>query len=96
MAHAPAPKHDRALVARERQSQLSEVLRRAQKEGPQSITLRGKPAAVLMSQEEFDRLRGEGEKPGAWLDRLRSLGTIDDFEVARNKDLGRVIDLGFE
>jgi prevent-host-death family protein len=76
-------------------AQLSEVLRRAQKEGPQSITLRGKPAAVLMSQEEFDRLRGEGEKPGAWLDNFRNHCTVD-FELVRSKDRGRVLDLDAE
>jgi prevent-host-death family protein len=36
--------------------QLSEVIRRAEKDGPQTITVRGKEAAVILSKAEFDRL----------------------------------------
>ena len=35
---------------------LSEVIRRAANEGPQTISVRGRDAAVVVSKAEFDRL----------------------------------------
>lgn len=37
---------------------FSKVVRRAQTEGPQTVTVRGKPAAVVISSEEYERLAG--------------------------------------
>ena len=37
---------------------LSKVVQKARNEGPQTITLRGKAAAVLLSAEEYERLKG--------------------------------------
>jgi prevent-host-death family protein len=37
-------------------NRFSEVVKRARIEGPQTVTLHGKPAAVVLSAEEFDRL----------------------------------------
>jgi prevent-host-death family protein len=39
-------------------ARLSEVLRRARAEGPQHLTVHGQEAAVLLSAEEFRRLKG--------------------------------------
>lgn len=40
---------------------FSEVVKLAETEGPQHITVHGKPAAVLLSQAEYERLsRGTG------------------------------------
>lgn len=41
-------------------NQFSKVVRRAREEGPQVVTLRGVPAAVVLSAEEYAALR-----PGA-------------------------------
>jgi len=38
-------------------ARLSEVVRRSQKDGPQEITLHGKAAAIIVSKEDFERLR---------------------------------------
>lgn len=38
-------------------NQFSEVVRRARAEGPQTVTLRGERAAVVLSAEDFDALR---------------------------------------
>lgn len=35
---------------------LSKVVRKALTEGPQTVTVRGKPTAVVMSIDEFERL----------------------------------------
>ncbi len=41
----------------EAKARLSEVVKRATKEGPQKITVHGEPAAVLISSEEYERLK---------------------------------------
>ncbi|TDR93885.1 type II toxin-antitoxin system Phd/YefM family antitoxin [Enterovirga rhinocerotis] len=38
-------------------NQFSEVVRRARAEGPQTVTLRGERAAVILSAEDFDALK---------------------------------------
>ena len=58
-----------AWQLQEAKARLSEVIQKAAVDGPQSITVRGRPTAVLLSQEEYERLRGS--KPG-FVDFLRS------------------------
>ncbi len=41
----------------EAKARLSEVVRKAVKEGPQKITVHGEPAAVLISSEEYEKLK---------------------------------------
>ena len=41
----------------EAKARLSEVVRQARSEGPQTITLRGEDAVVVLSAREFERLR---------------------------------------
>ncbi len=41
----------------EAKARLSEVVRKAGKEGPQKITLHGKPTAVVISSKEYERLK---------------------------------------
>ncbi len=36
---------------------LSEVIRKAAKDGPQEITVHGAPTAVVISNEEYERLK---------------------------------------
>ena len=40
----------------EAKAKLSELVRRARSEGPQTITVRGEPAVVVISIEEYERL----------------------------------------
>ncbi|HEX8980424.1 MAG TPA: type II toxin-antitoxin system Phd/YefM family antitoxin [Parasulfuritortus sp.] len=40
-------------------ARLSEVVKSANTEGPQEITLRGQPAAVVLSAEDYARLTGK-------------------------------------
>lgn len=42
----------------EAKARLSELVKRASAEGPQDITVHGKPVAVLVSHAEYERLRG--------------------------------------
>lgn len=46
----------------EAKGKFSEVVKRALKEGPQGITVRGEPVAVVISREEYARLTHP--KPG--------------------------------
>jgi prevent-host-death family protein len=39
-------------------NRFSEVVKRARSEGPQTVTLRGARAAVVLSAEDYDRLAG--------------------------------------
>ena len=41
----------------EAKARLSEVIKQASKEGPQTITLRGEPTAVIISRDEYERLK---------------------------------------
>jgi antitoxin Phd len=41
----------------EAKARLSEVIKKAAKEGPQSITVHGESTAVIISQEEYERLK---------------------------------------
>ena len=40
----------------EAKARLSEVIQKALSEGPQDISLRGRPAAVVLSRADYDRL----------------------------------------
>jgi len=40
----------------EAKARLSELVKSAQQKGPQQITVHGKPAAVMLSQSDYDRL----------------------------------------
>ena len=41
----------------EAKARLSEVIKQAKKEGPQTITMRGEPTAVVLSKDEYERLK---------------------------------------
>lgn len=47
---------DRWTVA-EAKARFSEVIERAQRDGAQTVTKHGTPAAVVLSAEEYERLR---------------------------------------
>ena len=47
----------RSWQLQEAKARFSEVVKAAQPEGPQEISVRGEPTAVLISRAEFDRLR---------------------------------------
>jgi prevent-host-death family protein len=41
----------------EAKARLSEVIKKATKEGPQKITVHGEPTAIVISREEYERLK---------------------------------------
>jgi prevent-host-death family protein len=42
-------------------ARLSELVKLAESDGPQEITLHGRPVAVVLSRAAFDRLSGNGQ-----------------------------------
>jgi antitoxin Phd len=72
-------------------ARLSEVIERAWGEGPQIITRHRTERAVVLSIEDYRALTGPKQDFHAFL-----LGgpKFDDFEIERDKDAGREVDLG--
>jgi prevent-host-death family protein len=73
---------------------FSKVVQRARTEGPQTVTLRGQRAAVVLSAEDYDRLSG---KKRTLVDHILSGPAWDDDFVEeinrRPKTPGRPVDL---
>lgn len=46
---------------------FSKVVQRARSEGPQTVTLRGERAAVVLSAEDYDRLSGKKKSLAEYL-----------------------------
>ena len=75
----------------EAKNRLSEVVRKAQHEGPQTITLHGKDAAVVVSAKQFANLP---RRKGTLLDFFRKSPLVGvDLHVTRSRDTGRKIEL---
>jgi prevent-host-death family protein len=75
----------------EAKGKFSELVKRARQEGPQDITLRGEPVAVLLSREDYLRLAQP--KPGlvAFLRQSPLAGT--EVEFSREQTPAREIAL---
>jgi prevent-host-death family protein len=67
----PRPPSD-TWTLQDAKSRLSEVLRRARTDGPQRLTVHGRESAVVLSVEEFRRLKGEGPTGQMLVDALRA------------------------
>ena len=72
---------------------FSKLVRQAIKDGPQTVTLRGTPTAVVLSFEEYERLKGK--KP-TFVEHLLNGPMLDDDIVEainwRNKQPSREIE----
>jgi len=72
-------------------NRLSQVVERARSQGPQTITLRGKPAAVVVAFEEYLRLTQPPLSLVEFLQRSPLSGM--ELRVERSRDTGREVDL---
>jgi antitoxin Phd len=72
-------------------ARFSEVVRHAQADGPQRVSVRGRDAVVIVSVEDFDRLaRQEPRQPFvAFMESLH----VDGLDLTRDTDRGRDIEL---
>jgi prevent-host-death family protein len=82
----------------EAKSRFSEVIERAEREGPQTITKHGKPKAVVLSTAEYDALRRPAQRRAKLrpdlVDILLNRGPkFDEFEIEPSGNFAREIDL---
>jgi prevent-host-death family protein len=74
-------------------ARLSELMRRAASEGPQFVTVRGKPGFVVLTQAAYGALqRRKRRRPLAELFRKSPVAGLG-LDVVRSKDAGRPVDL---
>jgi len=72
-------------------ARLSEVVRRANAEGPQAVTVRGRRAVVIVDAADYERLAGV-EPPVGLVDFLESLD-LEGLDLDRQRDAGREVEL---
>ncbi len=75
----------------EAKNRLSQLVKKAAEEGPQFISVRGNPAAVVLSVEEYQRLT----RPKNRLSDFFKDSPLDDNELdlERSVDLAREVEL---
>jgi prevent-host-death family protein len=83
--------HEREWQLQEAKNRLSQVVESARHDGPQTITLRGKPAAVVVSFEEFRKL----SQPQITLSQFFRQSPLQGLELdlRRSDDLSREVEL---
>lgn len=81
-----------AWQMQEAKARLSEVVKRAENEGPQDITLHGRSVAVVLSREAFDRLAGSGGSLVEFMRRSPLYG-LDEIEFERDRSPTREVAL---
>jgi len=83
--------HDREWQLQEAKNRLSQVVDSALHNGPQTITLRGKPAAVVVAFDEYRRLT----QPRTGLSEFFRQSPLHDIELDLNRsaDLSREVEL---
>lgn len=75
-------------------SRFSEVVERAQREGPQSVTKHGREAVVVVAAEKFRQLtRRQGREDLVRFFRESPLADLDPRWLQRDRDTGRAVPL---
>jgi antitoxin Phd len=85
--HAPSVKRYRGWKLEDAKARFSELVRRAQSEGPQRVTVRGRDAVVVISAEELQRLLPE-ERHLPFVEFMESL-YVEGLDLDREPDYGR-------
>jgi len=76
----------------EAKARLSEVVKRAEEDGPQDITLHGRSVAVVVSRTMFENLTGNQRSLVEFM-RESPLHDLDELEFERDKTQTRDIAL---
>jgi len=71
----------------EAKARLSEVIKKAAKEGPQKITVHGEPTAVVISNKEYERLKRPRESFVEFMRRSPLYGV--ELDLRREQTLTR-------
>jgi antitoxin Phd len=72
-------------------ARFSELVRRAESDGPQTVTVRGREAVVVLSAEQFGRL-SPAEPRIPLVEFLAGLD-LTGLDLERPRDLGRDVEL---
>jgi antitoxin Phd len=88
----PHPKRSHSWKLEDAKARFSELVRRANSEGPQTVTVRGKEAAVVISAEQYERLRPPAPDRVPWVTFVEGLD-LAGLDLTREPDFGREIDL---
>lgn len=83
----------RTWQLQEAKARLSEVVKSSQSEGPQLISVRGQAAAVLLSRDDYDRLRCSRPSFVEFLRRSPLRGVDLELERDRSPDRNVIPDL---
>jgi len=70
-------------------ARFSEMVERALKDGPQTVTRHGKPVAVLVPADEYRRLRTRGKS----LKALLAAAPLSGVEIRRSRETTRNVHL---
>jgi prevent-host-death family protein len=81
-----------AWQLQEAKARLSEVVKCAEREGPQNITLHGRSVAVLVSRAMFDRLTGNEVSLVEFMQRSPLCGA-EDIALERDTSTTREVEL---
>jgi len=81
----------REWALQDAKARLSEVVRLAMEQEPQEITLRGEPAVVVLSVEDYRRL---AQPKQSFVELIRNSPLMDvDIDLSRDRSMTRDIDL---
>lgn len=76
----------------EAKARLSEVVKLAESEGPQDITVHGRSVAVVVSRATFERLSGSGQSLVEFM-RQSPLHGLEELDFERDKSVTRDLTL---
>ena len=75
-------------------AQFSEVFRRARAEGPQHITRQGKEGVMMISDEDYARLKAKARPRSSLVEFFRSSPLVGaELDLERDRDAGRDLKL---
>lgn len=83
--------HPHQWALQDAKAQLSEVVKRAEHEGPQFISVRGNPTVVVISQDEYLSLIAPQISLFDFFQQSPLAGL--SFNIKRDKSLNREVDL---
>ena len=81
-----------AWPMQEAKARLSEVVKLAESEGPQDITVHGRSLAVVVSRATFERLSGSGQSLVEFI-RRSPLSGLEELDLERDRSVTRKLTL---